>query len=414
MTQAYALVTTDGNITAIHRLPDVNADNADNAEVLRKAVLEAVNGKRVLLHIHGGLVTTSAAMAIAHRLSRTDGQKGVAYPATRADVQLYLIWPADIMKQLEAIVTDSVFGKIVKAVKDWFNLPTGTGVRGFKGGKSAPDEDSLKDYYDIHLAEEIESEEEQNTPLLKTVPDPNNQSGGEDDPSGGTEKAIITPLTITRIAVKATLAILSRRSTNPDPYEFEAMVREEVLNASSLGPVGKTIWAQMKATAVEHATGGFQTFLQAVYETCDTLTLVGHSTGANIITALLPTLNTPAPDKKKLTVAFLAPAVTINTFRQELTAFQAHVNPPLAIYAMTGKNENADTTVPFYVGSLLQLVNFVFENNPQNDHVLGLAFYAQQFLNQNPHLDAFLRLDTGHGCLTHGGFDDAQIILDQI
>lgn len=406
MTQAYALVTTKGKITAFHPLPVDPADDAVNAKVPLEKVLADVAGKRVLLHIHGGLVPTDAAMAIAHRLSRTDGQEGVAYPAGRADVQLYLIWPADIMKQLEAIVTDSVFGKIVKAVKDWFNLPTGTGVRGFKGGKSREDEPSLTRYYRINLDPEIEKAERENTPLLKPVV--------KDNQSGATKRAVVIPLTIAKIAVKATLAILSRRDTNPDPYEFEAMVREEVLNASNLGPVGKTIWAQMKATAVEHATGGFQTFLQQVYEKCSHLTLVGHSTGANIITALLPTLKTPAPDHKKLKVAFLAPAVTINTFRQEMTAFEAHVDPPLAIYAMTGKNENADNTVPFYIGSLLQLVNFVFEKDPQRDHVLGLAFYAQQLLNQHPNLNVFVRLDTGHGCLTHGGFDDAQNILNQI
>lgn len=404
MTQAYVIKTEKGNFDSALELAK---PPTSTTPVQEDDILTAVKGKRVLMHIHGGLVPTSAAMAIAHRLSQTDGQKGVAYPAGRADVQLYLIWPADIMKQLEAIVTDSVFGKIVKAVKDWFDLPTGTGVRGFKGGKSPEDETSLNKYYRINLDPEIKKAERENTPLLKTVPDENN-------PSGATKKAVFIPLTIARIAVKATLAILSRRDTNPDPYEFEAMVREEVLNASSLGTVGKRIWAQMKATAVEHATGGFQTFLQEVYEKCDTLTLVGHSTGANIITALLPTLKTPAPDHKKLKVAFLAPAVTINTFRQEMTAFQAHVQPPLAIYAMTGENENADTTVPFYVGSLLQLVNFVFEKDPQHDHVLGLAFYAQQLLDQNPHLNAFVRLDTGHGCVSHGGFDDLEKVLDQI
>lgn len=411
MTQAYVIETDKGNLTIIGRLQSSNARTLVDID----DILKAVEGKRVLMHIHGGLVEHDVAIDIAHRLSQTHRTPGAHYLADSEAVQLYLIWPADIVTALKDIVADSVFYKIVKAVAGWFNPPAKNGVKGGQIGKSQADEDSLDTYYQQILPDEIALNEEETSPLLKTVPGETIQADGTDVRTAKmAEKDIISVLTVTRIAVNATRAILNRINTNPDPYEFEAMVREEVLNASALGPVGKRIWTQMKATAVEHATGGFQTFLQEVYEACQNLTLVGHSTGANIITALLPTLKTSAPEPKKLNVVFLAPAVTINTFIENIAAFQTHIQPPLRIYAMTPGDENADTTVPFYIGSLLQLVNFVFESDPKNDHVLGLAYYAQQQVEQRPALRQLVTIDTAHGCKTHGGFDDAQNILSQV
>lgn len=74
-----------------------------------------------------------------------------------------------------------------------------------------------------------------------------------EDPATGERS--FTGLTLAKVAVDATLAIIGRRNKNSDPYEFEAMVREEVLNASGLGPVGQKFWTEMKANAEQHATG---------------------------------------------------------------------------------------------------------------------------------------------------------------
>lgn len=407
MTQAYALVTTDGNITAIHHLPDVNA------EVSRDAVLEAVNDKRVLLHIHGGLVPQDVAKASANRLSQTGDGKGVSYPADRAEVQLYLIWPADIITTTNDLLEDTVFGKVVTAITKWFDKQkTGSGARdgsrgseeGLKGGASDDvyvDDGDLQQFYDEEL-KEIDPELQRDNNLVKMPPTATGQRG-------------FLSLSLIEIAIGATRGIYARRNNNPDGYEFEAMVREEVMKASGLGLIGQQIWAQMKATAVQHATANFQEFLQDVYTACSELTLVGHSTGANIITALLPTLKAPAPDPKKLKVVFLAPAVTIQEFTRprNIAAFTAHLMDDLRIYAMASKVEFKDKIkwqeVVFYPGSLLQLVNFVFER-PNPGRVLGMVHYAEaENFGSLP-----VQIITEHQCESHGGFDDAPDILSQV
>ncbi|WP_412030563.1 hypothetical protein [Deinococcus yunweiensis] len=398
MTQAYVLVTERGNLKTVYQLPDTDAPIPEGDRV----VLDAVKEKEVLLHIHGGLVPYEAAIDIARRLSRNGPPDEPSYPTDRAAVQLYLVWPADVQKALDDILKDSVLEKVVNVIVGWFSQQASVpGARGgVKGDEEPLDDATLEKYYENELKKTVPPAIRDDNALLTTPP-------------SDTGERSFLGLSLAGIAVQATREIFKRRNTNPDGYLFEAVVREEVMNASGLGLAGRQIWTQIKTTATEHATGGFQTFLQQVYEACSNLTLVGHSTGANLITALLPALNVPAPDPKKLRVVFLAPAVTINTFNANNHAFREHLQSPLRIYTMATGVEIKDQIkwqqVTIYPGSLLQLVNFVFEPSPRTEHVLGLAHYA---LQQN--FGGLVKIYTEHNCTSHGGFDDAQDILEQV
>lgn len=393
MPHAYALITNQGNLTTILPLPGTLGTTASASQ---QDVIQAATGQRVLLHVHGGLVPQQAALAGAHRLSNTGGPPdGVHYKPDRAAVQLYLVWPADLLAAINRTLNDTVLGKVVTTITDWFS--THRGGPGWRSVEEPIDAVTLERDYARELRKTVTPEEEDTTALLVT-----------EDPATGERS--FTGLTLAKVAVDATLAIIGRRNTNPDPYEFEAMVREEVLNASGLGPVGQKLWTEMKANAEQHATGDFRSFLQAVYDACSDLTLVGHSTGANLITALISTLNVPDPAAKKLRVVFLAPAVTLNAFNAQRAAFERHLETPLRIYTMAHTVEIKDRTVPLYPGSLLQLVNFVFEN-PRPGHVLGLAHYA---LTEQATFGSLVEIHTDHACTTHGGFDDDQCILNLV
>ncbi|MCD0164240.1 alpha/beta hydrolase [Deinococcus sp. 12RED42] len=407
MAQAYIIETKQGNLKVIERLHSSNA----RTTVEKADVLAAVEKKKVLLHIHGGLVPRDAAIDSAHRLSQTHSILGAHYLADRADVQLYLVWPAGVLDALDNILKDSVFGKIVEAVKGWVDKPEDVAgsrsgksalVKGIRSGALPRVEQALTQHYRITLRD-ITAEERRTTALVQSAPE-------ETDETDETGKRFISVLTITKIAVQATLAIIQREDMHPDSYELEAMVREEVLSASGFGDVGRLIWRQLKDTATEHATNDFLTFLQKVYDECSALTLVGHSTGANLITALIPKLTVPGLTEKKLRVIFLAPAVTVQAFTDQIGAFEKHLQSPLRIYTMAHDVEIQDTSVPFYKGSLLQLVNFVFED-PRPGRILGLAHYA---LSKKANFGSQVEFHTDHKCITHGGFHQSQALLNRV
>lgn len=395
MSVAFTVTTQRGSIQARNTIQCTGT--APN--VTEQDILGAARGGRVLVHFHGGLIDQAEGLRIASRLSGCGC--GVHYPAGRADVQLYVVWQSGLLDALTGILEGSVLGKVVKTVMNFFGAARG--AVGWRATALPDDDASLERYYRRELQEALSEQDLEANDLLL-----------EEDARAG-QKSFTAAATLVTVAVNATRAILARRDRNPPDYSFEAMVREEVLNASRLGLIGARAWQQMKEDAAAHATGNFMDFFNQLHAVSEEVTLVGHSTGAILIAELIRALPAGFTGRRKLKVAFLAPALTVNGLNACQQALRRHVALPFPVYLMKNEVEMDDRSISwggvnFYPGSLLQLVNFVFES-PLPGQVMGWAYYADQHRQE---WSGLLTLHTDHNCTTHGGFDDAQDILDRI
>lgn len=145
--------------------------------------------------------------------------------------------------------------------------------------------------------------------------------------------------------------------------------------ARALG--GEQVWLDMKldAAAASDNSGGARKFTaklhQWMVENPDGATLhaVGHSAGSIFHSHLLPVAFETGVLKFE-TVTFLAPAVRIDTFRQQVLPHANRIGT-FAIFTMTESAELDDTCLNVYGKSLLHLVSASFEQNPQTP-ILGL------------------------------------------
>jgi len=191
--------------------------------------------------------------------------------------------------------------------------------------------------------------------------------------------------------------------------------------------VGRAIWREMKNGAKKpfiETGAGTQTissFLNAFDQhgaKPKKVHLVGHSTGAILLAALLLALKKLTPGFRVTTTSLLAPACTHDDFRK---VYRPLINQRdkaafgidrLTIYNLSDNLERRDTVTPFYRKSLLYLVSNAFEEM-LGEKILGLQQYARH-LRRLPGAPVFrIQVSNGLGdpsahsaSETHGGFDN--------
>lgn len=166
---------------------------------------------------------------------------------------------------------------------------------------------------------------------------------------------------------------------------------------ATLGPtVGRPVWDRIKTNALLSSAqltgnggpGGAARFaakfarwfatLSQPARRAVTLHAVGHSAGSIFHCHFLPALDqafsgvqdVPAPLMK--TLAFLAPAVRVDLFKQMLLARVGHSIGALSMFTMARGDERRDNVIGIYRKSLLYFVRNACEHPPHSTPILGL------------------------------------------
>jgi hypothetical protein len=192
-------------------------------------------------------------------------------------------------------------------------------------------------------------------------------------------------------------------------------------------PAGRAVWREMKngaAKPFEPGRAGFQTitaFLEALAQPGahpKKLHLLGHSTGAILLAALLEALGKLADPTRVHTCQLMAPACTHSSFNQvyrpllkERNTREFGINR-MAIYNLDPQLELDDTVTPLYRKSLLYLVSNSFEEQ-LGERILGMQVF-RSLLGSVPARPVF-QIHTSDGSSSrssktasriHGGFDN--------
>jgi len=191
--------------------------------------------------------------------------------------------------------------------------------------------------------------------------------------------------------------------------------------------VGRAIWREMKSGAqkpFELNRAGSQTieaFLDAFEQPGarpKKVHIVGHSTGAILLAALLQALKRSPNAPRVESCSLLAPACTHDLFKTVYRPLLKEKDKELfginkmTIYMLDDQLELRDTVTPLYRKSLLYLVSNAFEER-HGERILGMqTFY--KYLRKLPS-NRILRIETSIGhennsakttSETHGGFDN--------
>jgi hypothetical protein len=190
---------------------------------------------------------------------------------------------------------------------------------------------------------------------------------------------------------------------------------------------GRAIWREMKKGAIkpfEPDRAGTQTisaFLEALAQPGarpKKLHMVGHSTGAILLAALLDALGRLNNPPRVQTCQLLAPACTHDTFNEvykpllQVRDTSSYGIGRMTLYNLEDRLELDDTVTPLYRKSLLYLVSNAFEEELQ-ENILGMQHF-EQYLRNLPGSRIF-RIHNSNGPVagspktaskTHGGFDN--------
>lgn len=193
-------------------------------------------------------------------------------------------------------------------------------------------------------------------------------------------------------------------------------------------PLGRALWREMKSGAQKPfekegaGTQTIQSFLNAFSEDDmqpKMLHIVGHSTGAILLAALLQNLRSLSKNIPRVdSCSLLAPACTHEVFKKVYRPL-LHARDTatfginrMVIYNLSGDLERKDTVTPLYRKSLLYLVSNAFEEKI-GDRILGMQIFYR-YLRNIPG-SSILRFEISNGKTsssartsseTHGGFDN--------
>ncbi len=195
---------------------------------------------------------------------------------------------------------------------------------------------------------------------------------------------------------------------------------------------GRGLWRQMKfgARSPFHEAGAGTEVLKALLDAqfaTDSpmkLHLVGHSTGAILHAYLVQALIKLYPGIRISSISLLAPAATVDLFKQNYRPLlisptsQAGIDR-MSIYNLSEKLELDDSVAKVYRKSLLYLVSRAFEENPRPAKMLGMQKYTKGLATGTSKLN--IRSSQGKikgakftASETHGGFDNDATTMNDV
>lgn len=373
----------------------------DELNILLTQLRDGGVGK-VVLHFHGGLVSSAKGVALANRLAPIYENAG-AYPITAISATGLA---ETIGRNLQTLNQTRLFTKLVNVAIQRSAARLRASSTGRGGGAlmsldevaearavdadfarladpargtgivlDVADIDAIQSELEAEVEEELDSdpafesllaEDPQETPLL-------DQAVATDlAPREG--RPLISTVAAARLIVKVIVRTLRRFVAGRD-HGVIATVVEEVLRAAYLANVGAWVWSGMKTTSAtmwqpasgsgeETGVGAFLlqglSDLQSVRPEL-TIDLVGHSAGAIAIANLLSTAAARHPTFRVRNVFLLAPALTVDAFDRDVRG-NASLFTTLRLFALADGLECHDRLVPgVYPRSLLYLVSGLLE-----------------------------------------------------
>ena len=197
--------------------------------------------------------------------------------------------------------------------------------------------------------------------------------------------------------------------------------------------IGRALWREMKGGAqkpFEDTMAGTQTiraFLNAFSQSSThpkKLHIVGHSTGAILLAALLRAMEGLADAPRVASCSLLAPACSHDIFKTiylpllRIRDDDSFGIERMIVYNLTDKLEREDTVTPLYRKSLLYLVSNSFEEK-LGERILGMQKF-HRYLRNLPGSQT-LRFELSEGqpsdrtsSETHGGFDNDPNTMNDI
>jgi hypothetical protein len=265
-------------------------------------------------------------------------------------------------------------------------------------------------------------------------------------------RGLFTSAALLKKLVKHGSAIALRvigRYRNGREHGFQATIVEEILRELYGDLIGAAIWGMMKKDAADHFKAGAlgSDLLGALTKVPERrLLITSHSAGAIWASELLRAA-AAMPNKPKIDLVFLAPAVRVSHFADMLKS-----GTPLVfrfrLFAMSDALERTDPVLGpgtgfVYPSSLLYLVSGLFEETKTEAAVdapiLGMQrFFAvgqttgwikesaerealgsvNDFLARYPNSAVYSKTNDGAGRSTeatsHGGFDDDRLTLESV
>jgi hypothetical protein len=412
------------------------------AEDVRAIARAAAAADRVVIHFHGGLVSSDRGFATAERLT-AEYQRAGAYP-------VFFVWSSGLLETVTGNLREILAEDLCKQLLRWL-LRFAVGKLGQTGAQRAVGEITLP--YEMEVNAELRVRDEGREPYAGTAPrgdvapvdDAEREqlelAVAEDAELAAQLEALLAGLHPERVVTGARGVPVERRTSegtlmspdvlaaiDPGPAAgqrgivstallakklaavFTDVVRrfragtdhgvyptvvEELLREFYLANVGAAIWAAMKKDTLDTFASGnephggalfLDEFGAALGGHRPELTLVGHSTGAVFIDNFLSALGTsrvPA-DFAVRNVVLLAPACTFGHLAEGLVRHADRVGQ-LRLFTMADVAERADHLVPgLYPRSLLYLVAGLLERDAAGGSsyqlVAGLQrYYADRY-----------------------------------
>ncbi|HEX7189509.1 MAG TPA: hypothetical protein VF423_14910 [Actinomycetes bacterium] len=381
------------------------------------------DASRVVVHFHGGLVSTRTGFAVAERLTPT-------YEAAGA-TPVFFVWSSGIHEvvggNLSEIFGEDIFQRLLSRVTSIALRKLGDDTRETVGSgddlrtveaelarRDSRDEpfadfradpgvgeltDEERRRFEAELDQDGELRRQLQTVLEARLPETTESIEGgavvrtrasaqslmspevlaELDAGTSTQEGLVSTATLGKKAVQALAAVVRRFRADTD-HGLYCTVVEELLRAFDLANAGGTVWHAMKRetedTFADSAEPrGGRLFMDGLAELAAArpdveVTLVGHSTGAVFIDNLLVDLaerkaagTVPAEFRIK-NVVFLAPAATFAHVAKAVQRWD-DVADGFRMFTMSDEAEIANHLVPrVYPRSLLYFVSGVVERGP--------------------------------------------------
>ncbi len=367
------------------------------------AHIKAQGKNKLAIHFHGGLVKEQAGLQVAKKMRPLFEDAG-SHPIT-------FVWETGLLetvtRNLQTIQKTKLFGKLLKyamrhVAKQLGGIEgRGPGVavplaeiedelakegafdafdEGARGGAkhlSLDELDSMIPELEEELQEDLEADSEIEELIAEEAPQTkllDQRPINEIEERQG--RGIVTWITLAKILARVVYRIVKRFVQKREHGLYPTVV-EEIMHEFYLADAGAWIWGGMKKAGEQmwlgnegltnndlHAGTYFLDGLNALNAQIRGLEvdLIGHSAGSIVICHMLRSTSEQHPGLRFRNVLFLAPACTMDLFREEVVNHQNRYQR-FRMFIMRDDYESKDRVVPIvYTRSLLYFISGVLED----------------------------------------------------